>query len=433
MHMCDSAIRDSANTNRFFGSHLRDFFGPESLSRVGERDVFAYVIDPPRWNWSLLRGFGHPANLTLFAVGWGLVSGCLLFALLGSAKSTQANAPSPWLFRAWSVLTVLTAFGIWARIRTLPSDVSALWLPLGVAGFFWMVSGLFLFLARRRKDETASPTVRAATTAALVTTTLVLLAALWRAWPDLPLDWLLMPFDARPFALYVAMALTMASTACLMLGLWTRVAAIVSWVLMMAFDNLNHSIANNGDVARGIVHFYLMLTPCGAVWSLDRWRQKRRGLAAATVFVHPWFARLLFLQLICIYFFNGLYKLGGETWRDGSSLYYVLAEPTLTRVSFAQFALPYWGLQAASFTVLVWELTFPLLVVFRWTRIAALWMGALFHIGIGVSMELGMFSFYMLAMYMPFLPWERLRRNGNEPPPLEREKVEDARAATRPP
>jgi hypothetical protein len=32
----------------------------------------------------------------------------------------------------------------------------------------------------------------------------------------------------------------------------------------------------------------------------------------------------------------------------------------------------------------------------------------LFHIGIGVSMELGNFAPYVLTMYLPLLPWERV-------------------------
>ena len=31
------------------------------------------------------------------------------------------------------------------------------------------------------------------------------------------------------------------------------------------------------------------------------------------------------------------------------------------------------------------------------------------HVGIGVSMELGMFALYMLCFYVPLAPWERLR------------------------
>jgi hypothetical protein len=34
--------------------------------------------------------------------------------------------------------------------------------------------------------------------------------------------------------------------------------------------------------------------------------------------------------------------------------------------------------------------------------------GALFHIGIWLTMELGFFGPYMLCLYLPLLPWEKL-------------------------
>src|SRR5262249_22515408 len=149
----------------------------------------------------------------------------------------------------------------------------------------------------------------------------------------------------------------------------------LSWILLLSFDNLNPSIANNGDVARNILHSYLVLTPCGAIWSLDHWLSRRKTSDVPTVLVYPWWLRLLFLQLVVIYFFNGVYKLLGKPWREGSALYYVLAEPFMTRVSYLQFQIPYPLLVIGTYTVLVWELSFPLLVLFRWTRLAALWMG----------------------------------------------------------
>src|SRR5262249_8850842 len=40
--------------------------------------------------------------------------------------------------------------------------------------------------------------------------------------------------------------------------------------------------------------------------------------------------------------------------------------------------------------------------------VVALCFGVAFHVGIGVSMELGGFVPYMLCLYMPLLPWEKL-------------------------
>src|SRR4029077_15353631 len=69
---------------------------------------------------------------------------------------------------------------------------------------------------------------------------------------------------------------------CLTIGFLYRTSACVVWVLSTSFAGLNSCIDNAGDEIRGIILFYLMLSPCGAVWSVDRWRLQmasRRALA----------------------------------------------------------------------------------------------------------------------------------------------------------
>jgi uncharacterized membrane protein YphA (DoxX/SURF4 family) len=211
-----------------------------------------------------------------------------------------------------------------------------------------------------------------------------------------------------PAVLKAAAVVWAVATLLLLLGLGTRVSAVVTWILSTSFSTLNPNIDNAGDSIRGILLFYLMLSPCGAVWSLDVWRRRRRGLVQEPLFVHPWPLRLLFVQMCFIYFMNGAYKLLGNDWARGDSLYYVLGDLTLARWSYAQVPLPYALTRLLTWTVLAWEVGFPLLVAVPWTRTAALVFGAAFHVSIGVSMELGGFAFYALCMYLPLLPWERV-------------------------
>jgi Vitamin K-dependent gamma-carboxylase len=213
------------------------------------------------------------------------------------------------------------------------------------------------------------------------------------------------------------------ATFCLTIGLFTRTSALIAWALSTSFAGLNSCIDNAGDEIRGIILFYLMISPCGAVWSIDRWRQRRasRGALApgvesantlgpkAPIFIHPWPLRLLMVQMILMYFSNGMFKLSGDTWWAGTSLYYVLADLTLARWSYAQFTIPFWLTRILTWFVLVWEAGFPVWVALPWTRKAAFLIGVAFHLGIGLSMELGPFVPYALCLYLPLVPWERLR------------------------
>jgi hypothetical protein len=417
---------------------VHDFFGPDSLSRIGERDVFAWYARAPHYNWSLLRGLGHPLNLGFFLALW---VGLSLWLLLGLGTRLAARAPKKdpvsfrWATVLWVPATVLALFGLWARLRTLPevkpsasADLheiagSMIWYTALVP---WVVASLGLVLAlwgRLRGSAGSDRLLLPLVALAWVVATGLLVLAWYRSQVEvlddthpLSLYWALTSWDEHPDALRAAMVVWVVSTVCLMIGIWTRLSAVAVWVLSTSFANLNSYVDNAGDTVRGILLFYLMICPCGAVWSVDS-RLAGRG-RAGPVYIYPWIYRLLFLQLIITYFFNGIYKLFGEEWRHGYSLYYVLADLALTRVSYAEFHLPVDVIQIACYSVLVWEVSIPLLVIHRWTRVPALWFGVAFHLGIWVSMELGSFVPYMLCLYVPLLPWHRWadRWNARSPP-----------------
>jgi hypothetical protein len=207
----------------------------------------------------------------------------------------------------------------------------------------------------------------------------------------------------NPDLLLPAMLIWILAILTLLVGFFTRVSAAVVWVLSVSFARLNPNIDNAGDTIRTIGLFYLMLSPCGTVWSVDA---RRRGPDAPRL-VYPWPLRLLFVQLIFIYFCNGVHKAVGKDWPEGKSLYYVLGDLTLARWSYAQVTVPYWITRALTWLVLGWEVLFPLLIIWRPIRIVALCFGAAFHLGIWVNMELGGFAPYALCLYLPLLPWER--------------------------
>ena len=209
--------------------------------------------------------------------------------------------------------------------------------------------------------------------------------------------------EGNPDVIFWTMIVWMTAAVLLLLGLWTRLSAVLTWIVTVQIMHLNPLVGNGGDVVRVIILFHLMLSPCGAAWSVDAWRRGRHTPAGAGFLVPPWPLRLLFVQMALIYFVNGLYKIVSPQWQEGTILYYVLNDPTWTRVPFAQFPVPLWILRTSAWIVLVWELGFPLWVMLPWTRKAALAFGILFHCGIFLCLELGAFQLYMLALYLPLM------------------------------
>jgi hypothetical protein len=120
---------------------------------------------------------------------------------------------------------------------------------------------------------------------------------------------------------------------------------------------------------------------------------------------------VLQLQLCVIYLTTGLHKVLGDMWLDGSALFYVLNDVSTTRWSFASLPLPYALTRVMTYGALGFELTFPLSVLWSRARTFTLAAGVLFHLGIHAMLQVGWFSFYMLALYVAWVDagvWRRL-------------------------
>ena len=170
-------------------------------------------------------------------------------------------------------------------------------------------------------------------------------------------------------------------------------------------------LSSAAQVHRAVV-FCLMWIDTGGIWSLDsRLRRLRsRGAPTDSPPTEPiWPLRLIRFQIALIYLSTGLWKLLNESWRDGSVLYYVVNDNQFHR--FPPF-LPRdldWLWIVGSYATLLWELTFAFLLFHPWTRLVALSFGVAAHTTMWALLEVGSFSFVMLASYLAFLDPARVR------------------------
>jgi uncharacterized membrane protein YphA (DoxX/SURF4 family) len=390
---------------------MTTFFGRGAL---GDPSVHSWLADAPRLSWSVLRGVGDPLLSFLAVLVWIGTSTWIVIDL--GTRMLRGNGPrerDPLRYSVplWCLSGAVAVLGIWSRLAAHDELTSAWLVPLitsAAAIVFVALELLRCLLHGAPIERRMLLLLGVACGCGIVLLALgVYLSVGDSLTPGSVGARLLGPWQDDPALLYSAMIAWIIATVCLLLGFCTRPAAIATWVLSLSFANLNDSIDNAGDTIRGIILFYLMLCPCGAVWSIDRLWRRWRGHDTAVVYVAPWAIRLLFVQMVFIYFCNGVYKLFGEHWRDGYSLYYVLSDFTLSRFSMADYPSPLWMLRVMTWSVLAWEISFPLMVVLnRWTRLVALIFGVLFHLGIGVTMELGFFVPYALCLYLPLVPWE---------------------------
>lgn len=186
----------------------------------------------------------------------------------------------------------------------------------------------------------------------------------------------------------------------LLFGVYPKFAAFVCWAVALSFSRSNPYLHNGGDAVRHFLLFLLIFTPSHLAWSFAAPKAKPS--------VHRWWFVVLVTQMCLIYFLNGIRKLPGADWRDGTMLHYVCHNVTWCMSSGPH--LPLAGYKAVTWFTLAWEIGFPLFLLLPITRQAILIIGSSFHVLTFCQLEVGMFAWYSLCLYVPWLPWERIGR-----------------------
>jgi hypothetical protein len=165
-------------------------------------------------------------------------------------------------------------------------------------------------------------------------------------------------------------------------------------------------------VMQGVL-FCLMWADCGSVWSVDAWLERRRATEGSpSSFAEYPIAplRLIRFQIALVYLSTGLWKLYSPLWREGSALHYILNNNVFHRFPLSIPPEMEWLLTTATYVTLVWELGFAPGMMFRRTRRLVLLLGIMIHLGMIAFIEVGPFSFVMLAGYVAFLDPRRVPR-----------------------
>jgi hypothetical protein len=203
-------------------------------------------------------------------------------------------------------------------------------------------------------------------------------------------------------AMLIGIAVLVLAALALLVGWHSRLAAVVVFVLIMSFERRTPLAFNSGDALVRIEALLLAISPCGAALSLDQRRATGSFWSAQT---RPnWPIRLLQVQLSIIYIAAAQVKLSGEPWLHGTAVSYVLRLEDMQRViapeSFATNAL---AMNALTWGTVAIELAVGILVWFPRFRPWVLAAGVLMHVLIDVYVQVGIFSYAMLVMYLAWL------------------------------
>lgn len=147
------------------------------------------------------------------------------------------------------------------------------------------------------------------------------------------------------------------------------------------------------ELAGNVFHYHhlvwfsalLAASPCGDAWSLDAWLRKRRGLGVPPAhFVYGIPIRAAWFLIACLYFFPGVHKpaTSGLAWIFSDNLKLHLWAKWAQMDGFEPLARidRFDGLvQAGALATVLFELSFPFLIVSRRTRMIAVIAAFAFH------------------------------------------------------
>ncbi|WP_244961764.1 HTTM domain-containing protein [Clavibacter zhangzhiyongii] len=211
------------------------------------------------------------------------------------------------------------------------------------------------------------------------------------------------------------------------LGWRTRVVTPFLLLLWVGLSTNSTLLTNGGDTVLRLTLFFALFADLSRHFSLDALRRRRAPVAAAggtpvglaqvaraqvdriprpvPVLLHNTALVLCAYQIMLVYVNSAILKLQGAEWRDGTATYYsLLLEgyrpwPWINDL-LVQSSL---GIVVASFVAVAFQGLFPLLILWRPTRIVALIAITGMHLMIGLLLGLWPFSLAMIALDFLFI------------------------------
>jgi hypothetical protein len=203
----------------------------------------------------------------------------------------------------------------------------------------------------------------------------------------------------------------------LLLGVGSRFQAVCIFIGITSFQHRNGLICDGQDVLVRWWIFCMIFMPLDYAWSLGRWLRGDGRHAVSADRASAWGLRLVQLQITAVYLSTAWMKWQGQTWRDGTAVYYVARMDDL----FGRFWLPDflfetpWIVKSMTWGVVGVEALLPLFLWLRPTRRLAIVTAVALHLSIEYAMHIYLFEWIMIVGVLSFVQprqWAGLFRGG---------------------
>ena len=220
--------------------------------------------------------------------------------------------------------------------------------------------------------------------------------------------WGLLQFVGGKAVIIALLVVLIVASIALTIGFMTRLAATLVVVGLVSLQRRNPFVFNSGDALLRDLAFYLALAPSGAAYSLDRWRRAKESFWEAPARA-AWPLRLFQIQFTIVYLAAVWGKVRGTTWNDGTAVSYALRIGDYVRLPVPTFITTNLFISnVLTIGTVAIELALAVLVWNRKLRPWVLLLGVSLHLGIEYSMRVGFYSLAILALYLAFVPPDRV-------------------------
>ncbi|HUG18126.1 MAG TPA: HTTM domain-containing protein [Planctomycetaceae bacterium] len=214
----------------------------------------------------------------------------------------------------------------------------------------------------------------------------------------------LLPWSSVSVDLYLGVLI--GSLLLLICGIWSRLAALVVFVLLTGLYNGNSMIFDGEDTVFRLFAFFMIFVP--GPKSVRETASEQRAETGSAWPVWP--LRMFQLQMCLMYYCCALQKMKGEPWTDGTALYYVFRLYDFYRVPMPDFMTEnLFFIKLLSWSVIAIELSVPFLIWFKETRLPTLVFVLVFHVILDLSLNLFLFHWIMIAGWLSFASVDDLR------------------------
>ncbi|WP_049929202.1 HTTM domain-containing protein [Halopiger goleimassiliensis] len=186
----------------------------------------------------------------------------------------------------------------------------------------------------------------------------------------------------------------------LLVGYRTRIATIVSWLLLLSLHVRNPMILHGGDVLLRMLLFWSIFLPLGERWSIDARRLDRDRTTVASIGTMA-----LLAQVVLMYVVNAVHKTRGDLWMEGEAVVHTFQADQYTYLLGPVLADHHALLGLFGYAWMGLLLLAPLLVVLtgvRRTVFTTLFVGM--HLGMFVTIRIDVFPLIVVAALLAFYP-----------------------------